>query len=96
MTTTPTVQPEAQRLSLLLATGWTRQKEMTQAADELDRQHAEITRLTAENEELKAAVSDAVAAERVACEERVVSLFEVLETPYLPDITRAIHARDKA
>ena len=41
------------------------------------------------------AVSDAVAAEREACEERVVGLFEVLETPYLPDITRAIHARDK-
>ena len=39
------------------------------------------------------AVSDAVAAEREACEERVVSLFEVLETPYLPDITRAIRAR---
>ena len=37
-------------------------------------------------------VQDAVAAEREACEERVVSLFEVLETPYLPDITRAIRA----
>jgi len=35
----------------------------------------------------------AVAAEREACEDRVVSLFEVLETPYLPDITRAIRAR---
>lgn len=54
---------------------------------------AEIARLTAENEALKAAVSEAVAAEREACEERVVSLFEVLETPYLPDITRAIRAR---
>ena len=43
-----------------------------------------------------AAVAEAVTAEREACEERVVSLFEVLETPYLPDITRAIHARDKA
>ena len=42
-----------------------------------------------------AAVAEAVAAEREACEERVVNLFEVLETPYLPDITRAIHARDK-
>ena len=40
-----------------------------------------------------AAVAEAVAAEREACEERVVSLFEVLETPYLPDITRAIRAR---
>ena len=66
------------------------------AADERERQHTEIERLTAENEALKAAVSDAVAAEREACEERVVSLFEVLETPYLPDITQAIHARDKA
>ena len=45
---------------------------------------------------VQAAVAEAVAAEREACEERVVSLFEVLETPYLPDITRAIHARDKA
>ncbi len=39
------------------------------------------------------AVAEAVAAEREACEERVASLFEVLETPYLPDITRAIRAR---
>ncbi len=39
------------------------------------------------------AVAEAVAAEREACEERVVSLFEVLETPYLPDITRTIRAR---
>jgi len=38
------------------------------------------------------AVAEAVAAEREACEERVVSLFEGLETPYLPDITRAIRA----
>lgn len=66
------------------------------AAAELERQHAEIERLTTENEALKAAVSEAVAEEREACEERVVSLFEVLETPYLPDITRAIHASDKA
>ena len=42
------------------------------------------------------AVAEEVAAELEACEERVVSLFEVLETPYLPDITQAIHARDKA
>ena len=42
---------------------------------------------------VQAAVAEAVAAEREACEERVVSLFEVLETPYLPDITRAIRAR---
>ena len=69
MNTTLKQQPDAQRLSLLLATGWTRQKELTQAADELDRQHAEIARLTAENEALKAAVSDAVAAEREACAE---------------------------
>ena len=57
MTATPTQQTEAQRLSLLLATGWTRQKELTQAADELDRQHAEIARLTAENEALLASQS---------------------------------------
>lgn len=45
---------------------------------------------------VQAAVAEAVAAEREACEERVVSLFEVLETPYLPDITRAIRARGTA
>lgn len=54
MTATTTQQTEAQRLSLLLANGWTRQKELTQDADELDRQHAEIARLTAENARLKA------------------------------------------
>lgn len=45
---------------------------------------------------VQTAVSEAVAAEREACEERVVSLFEVLETPYLPDITLAIRARGTA
>ena len=39
------------------------------AADELERQHAEIERLTAENEAVQDAVSDAVAAEREACAE---------------------------
>ena len=43
-----------------------------------------------------AAVAEAVAAEREACEERVEDLYEKIETPYLVDITRAIHARDKA
>ena len=66
------------------------------AADELDRQHAEIERLTAENEALRSAVAAAVAAEREACEERVEDLYEKFETVYLVDITRAIHARDKA
>jgi hypothetical protein len=42
---------------------------------------------------VQVAVAEAVAAELEACEERVVSLFEELETPYLPDITRAIRAR---
>lgn len=36
---------------------------------ELRRQHAEIERLTAENEALRSAVADAVAAERMACAE---------------------------
>ena len=57
---------------------------------------AEIARLTAENEALKAAVSEAVAEEREACEERVEDLYIKLETPYLVDIVRAIHACDKA
>ena len=43
-----------------------------------------------------AAVADAVAAEREACEERVEDLYEKIETPYLVDIARAIHACDKA
>ena len=45
---------------------------------------------------VQAAVSEAVAEEREACEERVEDLYEKIETPYLVDITRAIHARDKA
>ena len=43
-----------------------------------------------------AAVAEAVAAEREACEERVEDLYEKIETPYLVDIVRAIHACDKA
>ena len=42
---------------------------------------------------VQAAVAEAVAKELEACEERVVTLYEELETPYLPDITRAIRAR---
>lgn len=42
------------------------------------------------------AVREAVAAEREACEERVEDLYEKIETPYLVDIARAIHACDKA
>ena len=44
---------------------------------------------------VQAAVSEAVAAEREACEERVEALYEELETPYLVDIVRAIYARDE-
>ena len=99
MTVTPTQQPEALKLADVLhevASLFGFPYALLQSAAELRFQHAEIARLTAENEALRSAVADAVAAEREACEERVVSLFEVLETPYLPDITRAIHARDKA
>lgn len=39
------------------------------------------------------AVSEAVTAELEECENRVVTLYETLATPYLPDITRAIRAR---
>ena len=45
---------------------------------------------------VQAAVAEAVAAEREACEERVEDLYEKIETPYLVDIVRAIHACDKA
>ena len=41
------------------------------SAAELRRQHAEIARLTAENEALKAAVSEAVAEERMVCAELI-------------------------
>ena len=57
---------------------------------------AELAHRMAVQRYVQEAVAEAVAAEREACEERVVSLFEVLEKPYLPDIARAIHARDKA
>ena len=108
MTTTQTQQPKALQLADRLKerirqlnnswnAKWNRSTEefdlCAKSEDELRYQHAEIARLHAENEALRSAVSDAVAAEREACEERVVSLFEVLETPYLPDITRAIRAR---
>ena len=99
MTTTPTQKPETIRLADALKRRTPfldGSSTIDHAEKELRRQHAEIARLTAENEALKAAVSDAVAEEREACEERVVTLYEELETPYLPDITRAIHARDKA
>ena len=42
---------------------------------------------------VQAAVAEAVAKELEACEELVVTLYEELETPYLPDIPRAIRAR---
>ena len=98
MTTTPTQKPEALKLADVLhevASLFGFPYALLQSAAELRFQHAEIARLTTENEALKAAVSEAVAEEREACEERVVTLYEELETPYLPDITRAIHARDK-
>lgn len=47
-------------------------------------------------EAVLSAVSDAVAAEREACEKRVEDLYEKIETPYLVDIARAIHACDIA
>ena len=96
--TLPTQHPDALRLADVLEKmpGYDWNKTYCEAAFQLRHIQRQNECLTAENEALKAAVSEAVAAEREACEERVVSLFEVLETPYLPDITRAIHARDKA
>ena len=98
MTATPTQQPETIRLADALKRRTPfldGSSTIDHAEKELRRQHAEIARLTAENEALKAAVSDAVAAEREACEERVEDLYEKIETPYLVDIARAIHACDK-
>jgi hypothetical protein len=54
MTTTPTQQPEALLLSDALATGRHMIRKDKRAAAELERQHTEIARLTAENEALRA------------------------------------------
>ncbi len=100
MTTTPTRHPDAMRLADELdaesTSGRVSNYTGRRAATELRCQHAEITRLTAENKALRAVVAEAVAAEREACEERVEDLYEKIETPYLVDIARAIHACDKA
>ena len=99
MTTTPTQQPDALRLADALKRRTPfldGSSTIDHAEKELRRLHAEIARLTAENKALKAAVSEAVAEERMMCEERVEDLYEKIETPYLVDIARAIHACDKA
>ena len=82
MTTTPTRQPKALQLADRLKerirqlnnswnAAWNRSTEefdlCAKSEDELRYQHAKIARLTAENEALRSAVSDAVAAERMAC-----------------------------
>ena len=70
MTATPTQQPEALKLADVLhevASLFSFPSALLQSAAELRYQHAEIARLTAENEALKATVSNAVAAEREAC-----------------------------
>ena len=72
MTTTPTQQPEALKLADVLhevASLFGFPYALLQSAAELRFQHAEIARLTAENEALRSAVADAVAAERMACAE---------------------------
>ena len=48
--------------------------------------------LLCEIERLKADINQ----ELEAAEERVVNLFENMENPYLPDITKAIRARGQA
>ena len=78
-TTTATPTPEALAIAVIFKDfaidhtpdGWPAVKQMhlNAAAAELERQHAEIERLTAENEAVQDAVSDAVAAEREACAE---------------------------
>lgn len=70
MNTTPTEKPEAIWLADALDeldAQFTHRGMCGEAAAELRRQHAEIARLTDENEALKAVVSDAVTAEREAC-----------------------------
>ena len=112
MTATPTQQPEALRLADVLEKmpGYDWNKTYCEAAfqlrhiqhqnecltAEIEKQRTARIEAQTENEELKAAVSDAVAAEREACEERVEDLYEKIETPYLVYIVRAIYACDKA
>lgn len=43
----------------------------------------------------QAETETAVLAEREAAEERVVDLFSEMETPYLPDIVKAIQAKEQ-
>lgn len=76
-TTTATPTPDALAIAVIFKDfeidhtpdGWPAVKQMhlSAAAAELERQHAEIERLTAENKALKAVVSDAVTAEREEC-----------------------------
>ena len=72
MTATPTQQPETIRLADALKRRTPfldGSSTIDHAEKELRRQHAEIARLTAENEALRSAVSEAVAAERMVCAE---------------------------
>ncbi len=84
MTTTQTQQPKALQLADRLKerirqlnnswnAEWNRSTEefdlCAKSEDELRYQNAEIARLTAENRALKAAVSEAVAEERMVCAE---------------------------
>ena len=74
MTATPTEKPLALQLAKnLIQIHQSHADEgdttFSESAAELERQNAEIARLTAENEALKAAVSDAVAEERMVCAE---------------------------
>ena len=74
MTSTPTQKPETIRLADALKRRTPfldGSSTIDHAEKELLRQHAEIARLTAENEALKAAVSEAVAAERIVCAELI-------------------------
>ena len=98
MTITQSQQPEALRLADVLEKmpdyDWN--KTYCEAVFQLRHIQRQNECLTAENEALRSAVAEAVAAEREACEERVEDLYEKFETVYLVDIVRAIYARDKA
>ena len=98
MTITQSQQPEALRLADVLEKmpGYDWNKTYCEAAFQLRHIQHQNECLTAENKALRAVVAEAVAAERMACEERVEDLYEKIETPYLVDIARAIHACDKA
>ena len=84
MTSTPTQKPETIRLADALKRRTPfldGSSTIDHAEKELRRQHAEIARLTAENEALRAVVAEAVAEEREACAEIATDEDNIVDVP---------------